>query len=76
MSEILAMFTCQSSNQFVLLDIFRAVYHESKAAEGGLGWGKPHGVWGRSPPEAEEFSKLLQANFTHFLVVFHRFSPI
>ena len=28
------------------------------------------GVWGRSPPEAEEILKLLQA---HFLVVFHTF---
>ena len=30
---------------------------------------------GRNPPEAEEFLKELQANFTHYWVVFHVFSP-
>ena len=32
--------------------------------------------WGTDGRESGEFLKLLQANFTHFLVVFHTFSPM
>ena len=35
-----------------------------------------YGVWGRSPPEAEEYLNVVTFKCYAFLVVFHTFSPI